>query len=1287
MDPLFPREISTCARVLRAPSLRACCYHHKEGDGTQYRQWPLAPTHTGREDFAPSPCKSSHPSGAEQEYREMALTEVEHGRQKAFAQLKPLCVRILQPAVFTTIRRDETNPLISLSKQLKSIGASDNGSQILEAVFDYVCFPLMQLFKYPSPSTIAVEGALDCILCLLQNTREDFMPLALYRDLLVALPYLISRGRIGKSAKEAETTPEELKQLGVQCLAQMLRRVTVPTDAMDAKFLADAAETSTTKYLCKPEYQPTLAHVVVVLVDIIDKERHTDLRLAALAVISELVKKVYDADHVAQFLPGVSSTLVKVCLRDEKQSHRIIVASLAAFADIIRHTMNNEDCRDLIPRKQIGWTDLVSIAEKTSELPLKEEGAVAFAMPSPPQRGITTKRDIAWFNASSTRLTTLITNLFTIRHHDHYKVRQAFITLSADIITHSGQSLATSIPILVETLVGYVNDTVPQVSNEAKHKLDTAASTLYHQSTLVTMLKRNFYSMLESLPRLIMQADDRKKLEALNIVNGYVVLLKTEIRPSLNAAIHRWSIGVLRVATMETADVRLVEDRGKGYELDRLAAGDESPASETGASTQLKARAESLHFPRKHFLYFRDDRVEAALSQMCRLIGRYGDMAFLASHFLNHIKSEGIEDFQAQATFVLNEMLLGAAGSGIDQMSSEDIGNIGKHASQAIKSIAKSVTQDLLQCSTWTHPTNLTNQTFRQTLTSTSTSTPTHQGSITHFNTTILKQTLLLESLATTSHILGPDMQVLLMDTLYTLLSKIGDSNRVVSHTAMTALHSIALSQSYPRTPPYTHIPNGAVIELILDNIDYIVNAVSRHLRYLSTNPDAPVVLRAAIRTAGVGIVPYMADSVEEVLDAVDAWYLRSEGMVQALVGVLDALVEVMDDGGVDVVGESDEQRDVGTGLKGLDAARESVSDNPEFKGCSREMIEFYLEFAPSAESKPGNSDDTDEPLTRAAAAEKFFKDRAEGLNPFTGESTTPPSQNPPRPPHPPPATPSDPTPPPLPPHQQLTLLILPKLPPLLTHPSPTLRHAALTLLQRSLRILRPTTHLNTTIHTFWPIVVKRMSDTEHWVATEAMRCVGLIAALAGGFVAKRVGEDIVPRYAKMMGASEAVGGQHNNNPTAAHRRHEGTTHSPRHRLHLTALRTVRSLVPHVALPASAIRTLVDATLPFLNATAYHAEVVHAATALLTTLASDPAAADAVYLPLCACLGARGVRLCGGQREHAVPGWMVEKWRAKGGCEAFLEAGVQVLRAVDGEAWEVTEGWVKGGEGRVQVFR
>ena len=141
-------------------------------------------------------------------------------------------------------------------------------------------------------------------------------------------------------------------------------------------------------------------------------------------------------------------------------------------------------------------------------------------------------------------------------------------------------------------------------------------------------------------------------------------------------------------------------------------------------------------------------------------------------------------------------------------------------------------------------------------------------------------QALALEILALQARQQKFDFCPELVDALYPIVDRIGSSNEALQEHAMTCLNIVSKACGYSSSS-----------DLIIDNVDYLVNAVALKLNTFEISPQAPQVLLMMVKLCGAALIPYLDDLVESVFSVL-ACFHGYPRLVESLFSVLNAIVE-----------------------------------------------------------------------------------------------------------------------------------------------------------------------------------------------------------------------------------------------------------------------------------------------------------------------------------------------------------------------------------------------------------
>ncbi|KAK5730859.1 hypothetical protein LTR15_000797 [Elasticomyces elasticus] len=356
-------------------------------------------------------------------------------------------------------------------------------------------------------------------------------------------------------------------------------------------------------------------------------------------------------------------------------------------------------------------------------------------------------------------------------------------------------------------------------------------------------------------------------------------------------------------------------------------------------------------------------------------------------------------------------------------------------------------------------------------------------------------QSLALRTLALRAQVSGTAFRGELIDALYPVLQLLATNDPGLQSDTLTTLNILADACGYP-----------SVKELIVENVDYLTNAVALKLNNYDLDPAVPGVIVMMVRLAGPTLIPYLEDVVESIFGVLEGWHLEegAEGVVEGMFGVLSV-----------VVGEGVKAKELGGGTRRIQNLHEtwqaiSIGGLAEVLK-QRKVEEEDVERAQSdGETAPQRSwkgvDDDDEVAADDEPAEEEEALTQENLDE-----------------EPPPPAPK-------------TYALLVKITDLTQHflpsASASLRTSLLSLIGTTVPALaRHENSFLPIINTLWPEIISRLDDREIHVQAAALSIVAVLCEEAGDFMPGRVValwtelESMYARVAKEM-ISSSVGGR-----------------------------------------------------------------------------------------------------------------------------------------------------------------
>ena len=318
---------------------------------------------------------------------------------------------------------------------------------------------------------------------------------------------------------------------------------------------------------------------------------------------------------------------------------------------------------------------------------------------------------------------------------------------------------------------------------------------------------------------------------------------------------------------------------------------------------------------------------------------------------------------------------------------------------------------------------------------------------------------LALETVALQAVRYRTEFRAELGEVLYPILHQLGNSNFALREHAITCLNIVSDASGY-----------ASARELVVDNVDYIVNAVGLKLAVGDVSPQAPQVLLMMMRLCGPSLLPYLDDLVGSIFEALERYH-GYPSLVELLFSVLKGMTEE----GVkapQLAIEGPNSRTNTVGYKNVTMA-DAIATLKKIKADKiKRAQEAAAEVPEPFPSKPWKEDNPE-------------------------DSNNPDDQPPPEKPEPPPPAPRT---------YQILLTISELTQHYLTSTSPSLRTSLLSLLQTTIPALAK--HENSflpLINTLWPVLLPRLQDPEAYIVANTLEVIGVMCEHAGSFMRSRI--------------------------------------------------------------------------------------------------------------------------------------------------------------------------------------
>ncbi|NXX14830.1 TTI1 protein, partial [Podargus strigoides] len=1003
--------------------------------------------------------------------------------QEAFGALRPLCVQLTKAQTMENVAR--------LQAHLAAVS-----TPALQELQEYVLFPLRFALKVPGPKQQRlVQSVVQCMSSILAVTcvKKQELLQELFSELCTCLSPPSSSGK-------AASQSEELKLAVIQALHTLMH----------------SAYGDVILCLYQPSTLPLLGFAVSLLLGLAEHEKAKQIKISALKCLQVLVLQCdcqeqhrhLDEDEAQQcgdlfasFLPGISITLSRVITGDIKQGHKPTVSAIRLFYQIVGLVMAD--------------VQLARIPKHKEKLPVEQSRISELMVHRGPE----------WSKSTAEKLCLLLQKMVEFSSvHPHWKVRLELVELVHHLLRNCSQSLVDSFSHLLKALVGLVSDENSEVQSRCNEVLQGIAEQgiVAQSRALADVLSENLHSLATALPRLMNSQDDTGKVSTLSLLLGYLKLLGPKINIVLNSIshLHRLSKALMQVLELDVTDVKVVEDRRWGCE------------SSCGPTGSLQHAVQRGRCQKKYFRFFTEEKVFQLLQQVCRVLGYYGNLYLLVDHFLGLYSESGM--YRKQAALVLNELIAGAAGVGVDVLQESQVSLDMDDLKGSITSILDEYTDQAnwylitsIDTEEISHEQERSGLPARPGGTCSCALLPSPEPHVTActMSSNIWQICIQLEGVGCFAAVLGKEFRLLLLSALYPVLEKAGDKTLLISETALGTLADMCEACGY-----------GSVQCLINDNSDYLVNGISLSLRQLAQQPRAARVLDTMLRHSDASLLPLVEDVIHDVLSALDQSY---HNQASVFLGVLHSVVTALARW-FGSSGEECQQRQAAEGQSRTAAQGQQALTRQEVERFFRD----YVRQKRIAEGDlPDTGDEETDEVPPLAQLEPNSSD-AEGETP-------------------------------LPSHAQLAKEVMERCVHLLSDGSLRVRLQVLDVLELCVTVLHPHgNHLLPMAHRVWPAFVTRLISDDPLAVLRAFKVLCTLAQKCGDFLRQRFSKDVLPKLTSSL-LSQA--------PASA-RAGPVYSHTLAFKLQLAVLQGLGSLCEKLDMGESDLNKVADACLIYLSA-------------------------------------------------------------------------------------------------------
>jgi hypothetical protein len=878
-----------------------------------------------------------------------------------------------------------------------------------------------------------------------------------------------------------KATSEEIRHLSVLCLS-----VALPAKYKQGRYASSPSTHDVlTLELQKPTFVPIASQSIMALLGVILNQQHQQLRLDAIRTLSQLLHdNLCNTDTLAEFLPGIASKLCATIYRKSTavENHQIICSALGALGEMIQAVMSDEINETLI--------DVYTFEDVVQQYNNQQK---------PPQTTITSSiRNEDWYSKAKQNLRVVLNEILKVRLYPDWRTRLAFVEFAFSMLAHCSRTLDNCIQPLVEVLVVHIDDPYDPVATTCQLRMYNLLSIASFQQIILPILKDDLYDWAVKFPQYMMARDEQEKSTVMSLMSGLILLLGEEAESILSAVLSRCSDGWMTALQMDMAMLERKQQPQSMIELEQT------------TETSL------LVYPKVRFKYVVSDTTVDLLTRLMQIIGKHCDLSTWVNHFMRYIADE------PQAAYLVHALVSGATSAAtIDESWVEDTeknnSNITPLALQLMNDVMEMLTSSLC--------------TQRSIIVADN-----HSSSIRSVSSDqVLTVCLGMQIIGLTSILIDPaTLRDQLITMLYPLLGHLGSSHVYIHTYALITLDTIALQCGLSDAK-----------SLAINNMDYIINMISRHMSVLtSSQARVPLVLKALIHVGGYTTIAYLDDTIQEIYDALER-YAEDDYLSRELCGVLYEVVQTLEK--QKLVREDTNMEE------GLDDAKE------ECQPTVSDEIKAYIE---------NQSEDINEEYKSMEDIGKYFLNRQQqGLHEdLTLDKTMEQGNIPMDLPKDDDEEKQDKDKIPLSHEQELITSIMEKASHFLTSSSPQLRSQTLLLLTSGVSILSDhPQQLNQLIYSMWPFILYRFSDPQNYIVLHTAALIEKVSQVSTDFLSGKFEKDLWPQFKKLIRRGVVASASSNY-----------SVYSFYHRTQLCLLRTLGRITRYVPIEQATVKSVLE---------------------------------------------------------------------------------------------------------------
>ena len=438
--------------------------------------------------------------------------------------------------------------------------------------------------------------------------------------------------------------------------------------------------------------------------------------------------------------------------------------------------------------------------------------------------------DSSWLKATSTQVNLVLIQVLKLRGHDHVSVREAVAELCFMIMINCVQSLDESQPLVIETVIF-----IAQLAEGEKafSRLENESITNPHINTIIT---RKLHDWIQSMPRVMQANNDQVKQNLLGEINVSLAIAADASTVSNNFLTNLTNKILESVAASETArTTKVAVANHDGKLLVQAQDIDDSHKQTTFAPLLLRRSSQSSSFQQ--------------IGQLLRTLHLLGHSSQVAQLAIERMPDSSVSEKLSAMWLALQCLRADSKESQMLDFLQQDDENPPLSRPRLVSGLYMVALPILLEDSAL-----IVDSDWRLTA-------------------------LAVECTILQAQLLGVSYRPELVDTLYPVLSLLASANSQLRSHAMAGLNLLVEACEYASTS-----------DMLIENVDYLINAVGMKLNSFDVSPQAPQVLLMMLRLCGARIIPYIDDLIGSIFSGLDNFH-GYPPLVELLFQVLKTVV------------------------------------------------------------------------------------------------------------------------------------------------------------------------------------------------------------------------------------------------------------------------------------------------------------------------------------------------------------------------------------------------------------